>query len=124
MCIRDRSETIGAATITSNIIAVSYADSAVFYAGGTPSALMTMNVTNLPSVTDTTRVYTMNIIYPTTAGNYYINSVGVNGAAAATPKFPSAPSATGTNTLVSQQFIFVYQNSTFRILSSVINYST
>jgi hypothetical protein len=129
--VSEVSESITSVAMTNGTSAsVSYTTSAVYYLSTTtPTGAITLTVTSLPSTIDATRIYTMNILYPTTSAGNYINSVIISSPAAGTggtfaPKFPSTPSAAGTGNLVSQQLIFIYQASTFRILSSVINYST
>lgn len=125
------SEKIVTATGSSNVYALDYSQGSVFYLSTAPTAAMTFQIYNMPSVTNTTRSYVVSVIYKGTSANYYATTVNVSTTTAGagsnyTPKFtatPSIGSITSSN-LVFQQVIYVYLGSTGYVVSNVNGYGS
>lgn len=124
------SEKIISVTGTSNAYTLDYSNGSIFYLSTAPTAAMTINIRNVPSITDNTRSYVLSIIYNGTAANYYATSVNVSTNASAgttyTPKFTSTPSITAITSaqLVIQQIIYVYLGTTGYVVSNVNGYGS
>jgi len=128
--VNEVSEGITTATWTSNAATVDYGTSALYYLSisGTPTTNITLTVNSLPSITESSRIYVMTVIYPQ-SGSRYVASViyrtGTSGGTTTvTPMFPSTPALTGTTGLVVQQIIFIYQNAAMNVISNVTKYGT
>lgn len=124
------SEKIISVTGSSNAYTLDYSAGSIFYLSTAPTAAMTINVRNVPSITDTTHSYVLSIIYNGTAANYYATSVNVSTTTSTgttyTPKFTSTPSITAitTSQLVIQQIIYVYLGTTGYVVSNVNGYGS
>lgn len=124
------SEKIISVTGSSNAYTLDYSKGSIFYLSTAPTAAMTINIQNVPSITDTTHSYVLSIIYNGTAANYYATTVTVSINTSAgtsyTPKFTSTPSITAitTSQLVIQQIIYVYLGTTGYVVSNVNGYGS
>jgi hypothetical protein len=124
------SEKIISVTGSSNAYTLDYSVGSIFYLSTAPTAAMTINIRNVPSITDTTHSYVLSIIYNGTAANNYATTVNVSTNTSAgttyTPKFTSTPSITAITSaqLVIQQIIYVYLGTTGYVVSNVNGYGS
>jgi hypothetical protein len=109
---------------------VDYRLGGIFWLGSVSSGTtFTVNISNLPSITDTTRSYIITIIYTTTAAGQYCNSVGISTGTSYTtytPKFnggSAAISVANTNVVTQQITIAYIYSSTNPVLSTVSVFS-
>jgi hypothetical protein len=116
---------------------LNFALGSVFFLTSVPTGLMTVQLYNLPSITDVSRSYVISIIYPGQSGlNYYVKTefyVNTENTPDKTnnciPHFTSTPSVSTVNSsnLITQQFIYLYQTingtSTGYVLSNVSTYT-
>ena len=113
-----------------NPVTLNYNLGSVFWLGSVSSGTtFTVNISNLPNVTDATRSYIITLIYTTTAASQYCNSVGISTGTSyttSTPKFNggSASIVTAAGSVVTQQISLVYiYNTSTPILSTVSVFS-
>ena len=124
------SEKIITVTGSSNVYNLDYSKGSIFYLSTAPTADMSINIQNVPSVTDTTHSYMLTIIYNGTYSNSCAKTVNIststNSGSRYTPRFSSIPSITNiTNSqLVFQQIIYVYLGSTGYVVSNVSGYGS
>jgi hypothetical protein len=114
----------------SNGVVLNYNLGSVFWLGSVSSGTMfTVNISNMPSITDATRSYIITLIYTTTAASQYCNSVGISigtSYTTSTPKFNggSASIVTANGSIVTQQISIAYiYNTSTPILSTVSVFS-
>ena len=124
-------EEINAVTF-STAITCDYSQSSVFYIGSAPTANFTINLINMPSITNTSRSYVVTIAYWGATSNFYCNSASVSTSSSVnstkiTPNFSSTPTATvasGTH-LVLQQLVYFYQATINGIfMSNIVVYNS
>ena len=125
------SEKIISVTGSSNVYTLDYSLGSIFYLSTAPTAAMTINIRNVPSITDTTHSYVLSIIYNGTAANYYASIVNIStntssGTTYNPIKFTSTPSITAitSSQLVIQQIIYVYLGTTGYVVSNVNGYGS
>lgn len=118
--------------VSTNTYNVNYANGSMFFLSTAPTSTMRVNIFNLPSLTDTTRSYIINLIYKGTSANNYVNLVNVTntstpGAGASiTPKFLQTiyiSSITSAN-LIIQTIVYFYLGGNSYIVSSVNGYGS
>jgi len=119
--------------VSTNTYNIDYSRGSLFFLSTTPTSRMTVNVFNLPSLTDTTRSYVLNFIYKGTSANNYVNSVNVtktstpgSGGSNITPKFLQTiyiSSVTSSN-LIFQTVIYFYLGGNAHVVSSVNGYGS
>jgi hypothetical protein len=108
-----------------------YSKSAVFVIGTAPAANYTLNVINLPSVTDPTRAFNICILNPTTSTGptFYCNALTVSTTgttgSSVTLKYSGGSSAINisSSTFTSQQVSIIYSGSTLFAITGVNGYS-
>ena len=121
------SELISTATIVTNAVTCNYKLGSIFYIG-TPTANFTVNITNLPSITESTRSYIISVLYVSDSNTpRYGTGTSVSTTAtigtSVTPNFSNTPiTTTVTGRLMAQQFIVLYINSTLYVISNVSAY--
>jgi len=124
------SEKIISVTGSSNIYTLNYQSGSIFYLSNAPTANISLNMRNVPSITDSNHSYVLSIIYNGTSANYYANSVNIsinsNTGTTYTPQFANTPNINniGSNQLIIQQIIYVYLGSNGYILSNVNGYGS
>ena len=119
--------TVSAAS--TNTYNLDFSQSSVFYLSTAPSANMTFNLYNVPSVTDASHSYICSVIYKGTSANYYgatvnittTNTPGSGTPTAITPKFTSTPSVGSitSSQLIVQQITYVYLGTSGFVISNV-----
>jgi hypothetical protein len=109
---------------------VDYRVGGIFWLGSVSSGTtFTVNISNLPSITDATRSYIITLIYTTTGATQYCNSVGISTGTSYTtytPKFNGGSSVivTANTNLVTQQITIAYiYSSTNPVLTTVSVFS-
>jgi hypothetical protein len=109
---------------------VDYRLGGIFWLGSVSSGTtFTVNISNLPSITDATRSYIITLIYTTTGATQYCNSVGISTGTSYTtytPKFnggSAAISVANTNVVTQQITIAYIYSSTNPVLSTVSVFS-
>ena len=124
------SEKITTVTGSSNIYSLNYQSGSIFYLSTPPTAVITLNIINVPSITDTNRSYVLSVIYNGTNSNNYATTVNISTTSSAgttyTPKFTNTPniSSISTSQLVIQQIIYLYLGNTGYVLSNANGYGS
>ena len=88
---------------------------------------MTLNLYNVPSVTDASHSFIFSVIYKGISANYYGNTINVSAGNTAgsgtsyTPKFTTSPSVSSitSSQLIVQQVSYVYLGTTGYVISNV-----
>lgn len=119
--------------VSTNTYNINYANGSMFYLSTPPTSTMTARIYNLPSLTDTTRSYIVNLIYKGTGANYYVNSVNVTntntpgaGASNITPKFTQMVYLTliTSSNLIIQTIVYLYLGGNAYVISGVNGYAS
>lgn len=132
------SEKINSVSGSSNVYVLNAALGSIFHLSTIPTANMTFQIHNLPSITDASRSYVFSVIYNGTLSNFYGNSVNIansSGPGTGTingvisnyiPKFTTMPSVSnvGNSQLIIQQIIYLYLNGIGYVISNVSGYSS
>ena len=125
------SEKLSTITGISNVYKINVSLGSVFYLSTIPTANMTFQLYNIPSITDASHTYVVSVIYKGTSSNYYCNLVNISKTTAGTglnyiPKFTSTPNiSTITNSqLIIQQIIFLYLSDSGFVISNISGYGS
>jgi len=127
------SERINIVSSSSNIYMLNASLGSIFYLSTPPTANMTLQIYNIPSITDTGHTYVFSVIYNGVFANYYGNSVNITTNSSAgtggtnyTPKFTSVPnlSSISSSQLIIQQIIYLYLGVSGYVISNVSGYGS
>ena len=128
------SEKITNSNGVNNVYTVDYRDAGLFYMSNiSTSSTATLNVLNMPSLTDESRSYVVSsIMKGNESENCYVGNVCLsldsdpNNGITYTPQFVSTPevSSTTSNQLIIQQFAYIYLDNSGHILSNVSAYTS
>jgi hypothetical protein len=133
--INSISETIISVSGTNSNYQLNYNLGSIFFLTTVPNSVMTVQLYNLPSITDSTRSYVISVIFPGQYNsNFYVNNLYVNTGSADLsnsfiPHFTNVPSVSTVTSgqLIIQQFIYLYQTingtSTGYVLSNINTYT-
>lgn len=119
--------------VSTNTYNINYENGSMFYLSTPPTSTMTINVFNLPSLTDTTHSYIINLIYKGTNANYYVNQANVTntstpgaGDSTITPNFLQTVyiSSISSSNLIIQTIVYFYLGGSAYIVSSVNGYGS
>ena len=120
-------ERISPVTISSTAITCNYATSGIFRVTSNVTGSFRTNITNLPSITDSTRNYMITLIY-TVSGTFYSNSVTVSTDNTAgltiytttTLKINGgAPTSFTSGSHILQQIMFTHNGSSGSVLTTI-----
>lgn len=125
------SEKINTVNGTSNVYNINVSLGSIFYLSTVPTANMTFQLYNIPSITDASHSYVVSMIYKGTLSNFYGNSVNISNTTAGSgvtyiPKFTSIPniSSISSSQLIIQQIIFLYLAGSGFVISNISGYGS
>lgn len=126
------SEKINTVMGTSNVYNINVSLGSIFYLSTVPTANMTFQLYNIPSIKDSSHSYVVSVIYKGTSSNFYGNSVNISAnttpgtGTTYIPKFTSSPNISSINNsqLIIQQIIFLYLAGSGYVISNISGYGS
>ena len=126
------SERINTVTSSSNVYELNASLGSIFYLSNIPSGNMTLQIYNIPSITDAGHSFVVSVIYNGNFTSYYGNSVNITSSNTAgtgtnyTPKLTNVPSLSSISNsqLIVQQIIYLYLGGTGYVISNISGYGS
>jgi hypothetical protein len=126
------SERINSVTGSSNVYILNASLGSIFYLSTAPTANMTLQIYNIPSITDAGHTFVISVIYNGISANFYTDTVNITNTSSAGTgtnyilQFTSTPNISniGNSKLIVQQIIYLYLGGNGYAISNVSGYGS